>query len=71
MLTAQQVATRLNMSEATFGKRLPEFERQGFPTKDKLFDKWDIVAVELWLDLRAGIPVPEKAKPQLDWNVTP
>lgn len=69
MLTAKQVATRLNMSEATFGKRFPEFERQGFPAKDALFDKWDSEAVELWLDLRAGIPVPEKFKPQTDWGV--
>ena len=69
MLTAQQVALRLGMSEATFGKRLSEFQSQGFPTKDALFDKWDSDAVELWLDLRAGIPVPEKFKPQSDWRV--
>ncbi|MGO4125691.1 hypothetical protein AB4Z01_14915 [Inquilinus sp. YAF38] len=54
--TEEQVAWRLGMSVETMRRRMAELKRQGMPEPDPLFlDRWDINAVEHWLDVRAGL----------------
>ena len=54
--TEEQVAWRLGMSVETMRRRMQELKRQGMPEPDPLFlDRWDINAIEHWLDVRAGL----------------
>jgi len=53
--SAAAVAKRLGMSSTTFAKRQPELVRAGFPNRDAILQGWDAVAVERWLDARAGL----------------
>ncbi|KGM34683.1 hypothetical protein [Inquilinus limosus] len=54
--TEEQVAWRLGMSVETMRRRSQELKRQGMPEADPLFlGRWDIKAIEHWLDMRAGL----------------
>lgn len=59
---AYQVATRLNKSETWFNANRQALEAQGFPKRDDFLGGWDIVAVELWFDLRSGI-IADRTEP--------
>jgi hypothetical protein len=54
--TEEQVAWRLGMSIETLRRRIDTLTAEGMPDPDPLFlDRWDIDAVEHWLDVRAGL----------------
>ena len=53
--TRYQVACRLNKSEETLRKMLPELHKKGFPLWDELLGGFDADAIEAWLDRRAGL----------------
>lgn len=55
MLTAFQVACRLNKSEQWFSDNRERLERLSFPTKDKVPGGWDSNAIEAWFDRRMGM----------------
>ena len=52
---AFQVAARLGMSESGFHTKRADLERLGLPARDAGLRGWDSVAVERWLDERAGL----------------
>jgi hypothetical protein len=48
---------------------MAELRRQGMPDPDPLFlDRWDINAVEHWLDVRAGLAPVAGAAPSTDFE---
>jgi len=57
-----QLACRLGCAVNTMKKRIAELD--GFPQKDKHFG-WDSVAIEAWLDRRAGL-IADIAEPAND-----
>ena len=58
-LSRYQLATYLNRSEAWLtNSRLDNLYAKGFPRFDVFFGGWDIIAVDRWLDRRAGLDAP-------------
>lgn len=54
-----QVAARLNRGPEWFRRHREALESQGFPKRDALFEAWDSVAIERWMDRRSGLDLPE------------
>jgi hypothetical protein len=52
---ARQVAARLNRSVEWFYSHLPRLKQLGFPSKDNILGGYDSIAVDAWMDRRAGL----------------
>jgi hypothetical protein len=72
LLSAAQLAAKLNQSLDWWYHNRPALEAAGFPTTvPGMGKRWDPVAVDAWLDLqvpghlRAALPVAEKPEPDL------
>lgn len=67
--TEEQVAWRLGMSVETMRRRIGTLTAEGMPDADPLFlDRWDIDAVEHWLDLRSGLAPKTGAAQTTDYE---
>lgn len=54
-ITASEAAWHLGLSENDFHDRLPRLLGAGFPKPDPLTTRYDIRAIDAWLDERAGL----------------
>lgn len=52
MITAKQAAAHLGRSESWLRSHRPELEANGFPKPDKLIERYDLLAIDAWLDQR-------------------
>lgn len=60
LLTTDQVAVYLGCQNANMRDLLPELYNLGFPHPLPVLDRWDIRAVDKWLDRKSGVnPDPE------------
>lgn len=53
MITTKQAALHLGRSESWLKRHRPELEANGFPKPDKLIERYDLLAIDAWLDQRA------------------
>lgn len=65
MWSAYQVACRLGFSVEQFRLKRPDLEAKGFPQHDDVLGGWDSVAIETWLDVRAGLRPPSASDNRL------
>jgi hypothetical protein len=57
------------MSIESMRRRMASLTAQGMPDSDPLFlDRWDIDAVEHWLDVRAGLAEARDEAPVTDYE---
>jgi len=66
-----QVCCRLGMSEDRFRGLRDWFSANGFPLRDEDLGGWDANAIEIWLDMRAGLKkhLPEPAVGEIgNWD---
>lgn len=59
LVPAVVAARRLGLVADTFLARLPELRREGFPAAVSVTDNFDLVAIDAWLDRRAGLAARE------------
>lgn len=60
LMTTDQVAGYLGCEEVDMGELLPQLYNLGFPHPLPVLDRWDVQAVDKWLDRKSGInPDPE------------
>lgn len=52
MITKKQAAMHIGRSESWLNRHRLELEANGFPKPDPLFDRYDILAIDAWLDQR-------------------
>lgn len=52
MITKKQAAMHIGRSESWFKRNRLSLEKNGFPKPDPLFDRYDIIAIDAWLDQR-------------------
>lgn len=48
-------ARRLGLTEARFEQSEPDLRRNGFPLPDAVTGHYDLVAIDAWLDRKAGL----------------
>ena len=48
-------ARRIGVTEARFADVQQDLQRQGFPKPDGITGNYDLVAIDAWLDRRAGL----------------
>ena len=53
--TAFEIATYLGLTETALSEKLDELAAAGFPFPDPLTGRYDVKAIDLWLDCRSGI----------------
>ena len=54
MITTKQAALHLGRSESWLKRHRPELEANGFPKPDELIERYDLLAIDAWLDQRAA-----------------
>lgn len=54
MITPAQAAAHIGRTAHWLKRHRAELELNGFPKPDPLFDRYDILAVDAWLDQRAA-----------------
>ena len=52
MITTKQAAAHLGRSESWLRSHRPELEANGFPKADPLIERYDLLAIDAWLDQR-------------------
>lgn len=55
LVPAVVAARRLGLTCDDFLAKLPELRREGFPAAIPVTENFDLVAIDVWLDRRAGI----------------
>ncbi|ODU82758.1 hypothetical protein [Devosia sp. 63-57] len=48
-------ARRLGLTEARFAESEPQLRQNGFPLPDAVTGHYDLVAIDAWLDRKAGL----------------
>ena len=54
-LTVEETAHYLGWSVSTFHKRRDDLKAVGFPEPDPLLERYDLDAIDAWLDARSGL----------------
>lgn len=52
MLTEKQTAAHLGQSVTWLRRQLKDLEANGFPKIDPIIRRWDLLAIDAWLDQR-------------------
>lgn len=55
LVPSEKAARRLGVSSGVFSAMLPTLLREGFPNPCNVTGNYDLVAIEAWLDRRAGL----------------